>query len=211
MAKHIDFRGGKYDFERTGNLYVRQDPDQTFTPKFAKQLDVGLDLPVKINIDEIKFANAGENPDRLRSCILYPDLRHYIYPDGSKDDPHPFLEVPAHGWAEIPTGLRIKLPDDAWGFLKSRSSTNWKMHLIIDGSTIDPGYTGQLGVLVYNPNSYPVRVHEYDPKTGLGDRVAQLILVPVYDLKSIVLVDELPETSRGITGFGSSTNHVRTS
>jgi len=204
MQTEVMNQRNRYEFSPEGVLYLRQDPDQTYIPRFAKELDVGLDLPVKINIDKVKFAKAGETPARLRNPILYPDLKHYVNTEGSKDDPTPWLEVPAVGWAEIPCGLSIKLPDDCWGLLQTRSSTIWKKHLMIIPSTIDPGYTGQLGVLVHNPNQRPVRVYEYNPDTKTGDRLGQLILIPRYNLKIISVVDKLPETKRGITGFGSS-------
>lgn len=193
------------NFEPTGTLYVKRDPDQPYIPDFAKAGDVGLDIPVKINIDKVKFG-LGE-PDRLRRPLLYPDLKHYIYPDGFPGDvsKRPCLEVPALGWAEIPSGISIKLPNNAWGYMKSRSSTAWKLHLVVIHATIDPGYVGQLGTLVYNPNFHPVRVYEYDSATKTGDRLAQLILIPVYDLQAIVLTDTLPDTVRGKTGFGSTT------
>lgn len=205
----INHIGQEYEFVNRHNLYVKQDPDQIFIPRFAKDLDVGLDLPVKINIDRVKFAEKDSLPDKLRNPLLYPDLKHYINPDGTKDDPTPWLEVPAMGWAEVPCGISIKLPDDAWGLLHARSSTIWKKHLICIGTTIDPGYTGQLGVLVHNPNNRPVRVYEYNPVTKSGDKLGQLILIPVYPLKAVILVDELPKTNRGATGFGSSGSGIR--
>ena len=67
-----------YDFIPHGHLYVKQDPDQTFIPGFAKPLDVGLDLPVKINIDRAKFAEANETPSKLRNPMLYPELKHLL-------------------------------------------------------------------------------------------------------------------------------------
>jgi dUTPase len=204
IKNECDRKHEQYEYAREGVIYLHQDPDQVYIPNFAKELDVGLDLPVKINIDRALFQERGETPSKLRSPILYPDLKHYINIDGTKEDSVPWLEVPAVGWAEIPCGLSVKLPDDCWGLLQTRSSTIWKKHLIIISSTIDPGYTGQLGVLVYNPNNRPVRVYEYNPETKTGDRLGQLILIPRYDLKSIVLVDELPRTKRGSSGFGSS-------
>jgi dUTPase len=193
-----------YNYEPHGSLYIKRDPDQSFIPKFAKSGDVGLDLPVKINIDQAKFTQSGEVKDRLRNPMLYPDVKEFVYPNGTSDDPNPFLLVPPMGWAEIPTGISIKLPDDAWGMIKSRSSTGWKKHLEVIIGTIDTGYVGLLGTLVYNPNTSPVKVYEYDPVTGKGDCLSQLILIPVYPLKKMFLVDRLPVTVRGKTGFGST-------
>ena len=62
-----------------------------------------------------------------------------------------------------------------------------------------------MGTLVYNPNQTPVRVYEYDPETKTGDCLSQLILIPKYDLKRIILTSKLPDTKRGTTGFGSTT------
>jgi dUTPase len=191
----------------SGQLFVKRDPDQSFIPGFAKDGDVGLDLPVKISIDHIKFAEAGDEPGRLRSPMLYPDLQHYI----NLDNGNPYLEIPAFGWAEIPSGFAVKIPDDAWGLIKTRSGTAWKRHLHVSVSTIDPGYTGLLGTLVHNPNQHPVRVFEYDPETGEGDCLSQLILIPRYPLHSLVLVDQLPETERGDSGFGSTTKSIQNS
>jgi dUTP pyrophosphatase len=189
-------------------MWVKQDCDQSFVPRFAKEGDVGLDLPVKILVDQVKFAERNEEPDRLRSPLLHPDLKHYIHPNGDDESSVPYLEIPAFGWAEVPSGLAIKLPSNAWGMVKTRSGTAWKKHLIVSTATIDPGYTGLLGTLVYNPNQIPVRVFEYNPETGEGDCLSQLILIPRYPLADLYLVDHLPETERGNSGFGSTTKSV---
>ena len=48
------------------------------------------------------------------------------------------------------------------------------------------------------------KANVYDPKTKKGTCLSQLILIPRYDLRNIILVDKLPETVRSQTGFGSS-------
>jgi dUTP pyrophosphatase len=62
---------------------------------------------------------------------------------------------------------------------------------------IDAGYRGEVRVALVNldPESEYV-VHK-------GDRIAQLVVVPVASLHFSV-VDELPEAIRGDGGFGSS-------
>jgi deoxyuridine 5'-triphosphate nucleotidohydrolase len=191
----------------SGTLYVRQDPDQAYIPRFAKPGDVGLDLPIKVQIDFIKFQTEGTQyePDKMRTPQTYPAYAAYVKPNGTPEDPRPCVDIPPMGWAEIPSGFCVKIPDDAWGMVTNRSSTSWKHHLIVIPGTIDPGYTGQLATLVYNPTPNLIRVYEYDPDTGKGDRLAQMILIPRYDLKRIVLTDTLPHTPRGKTGFGSTT------
>ena len=55
----IDMTGKEYEFEPTGSLYVKRDIDQTFIPRFAKDLDVCIHLPVTIHIDRVKFTARG--------------------------------------------------------------------------------------------------------------------------------------------------------
>jgi dUTP pyrophosphatase len=107
------------------------------------------------------------------------------------------LDVPPYGYAEIESGIRVKVPEDAWALITGRSSTAWKRRLMVQQGVIDTGYTGYLRTLVYNPNHISKRVHE-------GDRLAQLIIIPRYKINSILECDALPETERGDSGFGSS-------
>ncbi len=62
---------------------------------------------------------------------------------------------------------------------------------------IDPGYRGEVFCAVVNLDRHePVEI-------SAGDRIAQLVIVAVPDL-SPTFVDELPESSRGAGGFGST-------
>lgn len=149
--------------------------DKKFSLKHAKPLDVGYDLPVVMN-------------DKLK---IEPHQDYYI---NWKDR---WFDIPPMGMAEIPCGLSVKIPDDAWGDIRPRSSTGWKKRLVVLNGTIDPGYVGPLFILVENPNGKTVRVNELD-------RLAQLVIIPKYHALTITMVDKLPVTERGETGFGSS-------
>jgi dUTP pyrophosphatase len=61
---------------------------------------------------------------------------------------------------------------------------------------IDPGYTGEIKVVLHN-----IGESSYSLKTG--DRVAQLKIGPVHR-PNVVVVETLDETERGAAGFGSS-------
>jgi dUTP pyrophosphatase len=62
---------------------------------------------------------------------------------------------------------------------------------------IDAGYRGELKVILINLGDAPVAI-------TAGDRIAQLVLVPVA-LGAAVEVDDLPESNgRGAGGFGST-------
>lgn len=96
----------------------------------------------------------------------------------------------------IRTGVFIKIPEGHWGDIRSRSSTFSKRHLFVMGGTIDEGYTGEISVYVWNPTLDPHSVRN-------GDRLAQLVICPRV-APQIAVVNELPVTDRGESGFGST-------
>lgn len=97
--------------------------------------------------------------------------------------------------ARIPTGIALAI-DYGWeGQIRARSSSFWN-GLIIDG-TIDATYRGEVQIQVWNIN----RNGFVEVKSG--DRIAQLIIAPVYTC-DLWLVDDLEETPRGSGGFGST-------
>jgi dUTP pyrophosphatase len=67
------------------------------------------------------------------------------------------------------------------------------------GGIIDPGYRGEVGVLLVNINPTPIVFKQ-------GTKIAQLVPYLVQDIKisEIKLVDECTKTERGEKGFGSS-------
>lgn len=106
--------------------------------------------------------------------------------------------VPPLGHATFKTGVHIQLPKGTGGILISKSCLNVK-HNITSTGLIDEGYTGEIVVKLYNHGIY-----EY--KVNAGDKISQLVIVPVLHQESdIVIVDELEEgTDRGANGFGST-------
>ncbi len=62
---------------------------------------------------------------------------------------------------------------------------------------VDSGYRGELKVLLLNTD--PAEPFVVEP----GMRVAQLVVVPVPGVAPVE-VAELPESERGVRGFGSS-------
>lgn len=95
----------------------------------------------------------------------------------------------------IDTGVHVELPEKTVGFIKSRSSM-FKAGILTDG-TIDEGYSGAIGVMLYNStaSSYMIRK---------GDRIAQLVILPIFR-PALELQDKpLTKTARGENGFGST-------
>lgn len=107
------------------------------------------------------------------------------------------IEVDPGCFASLPTGLAVKVGDNAWGCIRPRSSTFLKRKMFVMEGTIDSGYTGPLFVNVFNPTNKKVIIRN-------GERLAQLIPVPKFYRVSVKTVDELPTTQRGGRGFGST-------
>lgn len=68
--------------------------------------------------------------------------------------------------------------------------------LLVPLGTVDNGYRGDVGVVIFN-NSFKYHVIRD------GDRIAQLVVCPVV-LPELVEVEALSETERGSDGFGST-------
>jgi dUTP pyrophosphatase len=96
----------------------------------------------------------------------------------------------------IKTNISIKLPDGYWGLILSRSSNLKRYGIQIQPAVIDNGYTGELFLQVWNISNKTVDI-------PVGTRIAQIILIPIVDAKTR-FVRNLPSTSRGVGGFGST-------
>lgn len=101
--------------------------------------------------------------------------------------------------AMVATGLAVAIPQGHAGLVLPRSGLASRSGLTLANAPglIDSGYRGELMIAVVN----------LDPddavKISRGDRIAQLIVVPFLPVEPVA-VDDLPPTSRGEGGFGSS-------
>ncbi len=103
------------------------------------------------------------------------------------------------GRALISTGVAIAIPEGFAGFVQPRSGLALK-HGITCLNTpglIDSGYRGELKVLLVNTD--PNETFEVNK----GERIAQLVIQKVEEC-NFQEVEELPDSERGETGFGSS-------
>jgi dUTP pyrophosphatase len=101
--------------------------------------------------------------------------------------------------AMVPTGLALAIPPGHAGLVLPRSGLASGQGLTLANSPglIDEGYRGEILLAVVNLDpDQPVEIRK-------GDRIAQLLVVP-FALVEPVEVDELPPSSRGEAGFGSS-------
>ena len=101
--------------------------------------------------------------------------------------------------AAVPTGIAIAIPDGHAGFVLPRSGRALKEGLGLANAPglIDSGYRGEVKVIVVN----------LDPRSTIdikrGDKIAQLVVQKV-EAPEVEVVHELPDTTRGAGGFGSS-------
>ena len=99
----------------------------------------------------------------------------------------------------IHTGISIELPSGTEAQIRPRSGLALKhgVTCLNTPGLIDSGYRGELKVILVNT----------DPKEAFqvnkGERIAQLVIQKVEEC-DFQEVDELPDSERGETGFGSS-------
>jgi len=112
--------------------------------------------------------------------------------------------IPAQSSAVVPNGLRLVIDDSEkyWMQIQLRSSMGFKFDLIPHYGTVDAGYTGPLGVKVYNVGNEDITIRK-------GDRYAQIAVVPKPDYKIVEVnseefADIRDNQGRGDRGFGSS-------
>jgi dUTP pyrophosphatase len=95
----------------------------------------------------------------------------------------------------VPTGIAIELPPGHEAQVRPRSGMALKHSLTVNFGTIDPGYRGEIRVVMFNLGRANYTVEK-------GDRIAQLV-VARYEVIEWA-EGELGDTSRGAGGFGSS-------
>ncbi len=94
------------------------------------------------------------------------------------------------------TGLRIAVPEEHCGLLWDRSGMAAKHGIHCLAGVLDSGYRGEIVVVLHNLG------HE-DFKIEKNMRIAQMLIQPVVNAK-FQEVEELDETERSDSGFGSS-------
>jgi dUTP pyrophosphatase len=97
----------------------------------------------------------------------------------------------------VPTGLTVEIPGGYEGQVRPRSGLALKHAITIPNApgTIDPGYRGEIRVILLNLGSAPYTIHP-------GDRIAQLIVARYEGVEWIE--GGLADSARGSGGFGSS-------
>ena len=97
----------------------------------------------------------------------------------------------------VPTGLTVEIPPGYEAQVRPRSGLALKHSITMPNApgTIDPGYRGELRVILLNLGREPYVVQA-------GDRIAQMIVARYEAVEWIE--GELADSARGTGGFGSS-------
>jgi len=98
----------------------------------------------------------------------------------------------------VPTGLSLAFSNEYEIQIRPRSGLAAKNNITVLNTpgTIDSDYRGELKIILFNHGSENFIINN-------SDRVAQMVLTPINKME-IEETNELPETTRGEGGFGST-------
>ena len=132
---------------------------------------------------------------RVDKCIdLNPanvDFKHMEYSGDCFDRVH----IAPHETIKLPTGWAFQPPEGYMLQILQRSGLASK-GLIPLGGILDEDYTGEVIVIMLNTTDKYLSINN-------GDRIAQMAIRPYYQ-GEFEEFDELDETERGASGFGST-------
>ena len=156
--------------------------------EFELATEPGSTLPPMEELSFVKLSEKATVPTRAHDSDAGLDL---YAAEGARIVPGARVSVG--------TGLAIAIPEGLAGLVLPRSglALNHGITLINSPGLIDPGYRGEVRVLLLNTD----QTLDYECKPG--DRIAQLLLVPIATA-SPRQAEALDTSTRGAGGFGSS-------
>ena len=108
------------------------------------------------------------------------------------------MTVPVGKSTLVPTGVFIELPVNYEAQIRPRSGLALKKNITLTNSpgTIDAGYRGEIGVIMFNhgPEEFVIK---------RGDRIAQMVITRLPEVE-LTVCESLSKTNRGSGGFGST-------
>jgi dUTP pyrophosphatase len=140
----------------------------------VKRLDAAAQLP--------RYAHVGEFGDL--AADLYASFGVTLAAAGQ-----------AGSTQAVPTGIALEFPATHGALVEDRSGLAVRGVTTLAG-VIDPGYRGEIRVVMTNLNATPVEIK-------VGDRIAQLRIVQRIEA-AFEEVAELGDAARGAGGFGST-------
>lgn len=108
------------------------------------------------------------------------------------------VTIEARSQKLVRTGIALEIPLGYMGLIRPRSGLATKLGIGMNSSgVVDAGYRGEISVTLINHSDKP---HNISP----GQRIAQIVFVPVISGFDFQVVDELSDTQRGEGGYGST-------
>lgn len=104
--------------------------------------------------------------------------------------------IEAGSRTRAPLGISITPPKNCYIRLAGRSGLNFKHGLAADGGVIDPDYTGEIHILLYNHGNQDVTLEK-------GDCIGQIIFEQ-FQTPELTQVEILESTDRSDSGYGST-------
>ena len=100
---------------------------------------------------------------------------------------------------KIPSGIKVSIPKGYAGFVQPRSGIALKngIGMVNAPGLIDSAYRGEICAILINldpDNTFQIKK---------GDKICQMVVLGVEEV-SLDIVDELDDTARGESGFGST-------
>lgn len=144
--------------------------------------------PIELKVLDPRVGTTFELPAYATAASAGMDLRACL------DAP---LELAPGASALVPTGLAIHIGDPGLcAVILPRSGLGHRHGIVLGNLTglIDADYQGPLMVSLWNRSAEPYRVQP-------GDRIAQLVILPVARA-SFRVVEEFAPSTRGEGGFG---------
>jgi dUTP pyrophosphatase len=133
---------------------------------------------------------------KLHPDAVLPEYAHGPLEDAGMDLRAVERVVLSPGVAQaVPTGIAIELLPGYEAQVRPRSGMALKHSLTVNFGTIDPGYRGEIRVIMFNLGRADYTIEK-------GDRIAQLVIARYEAVEW--LESELGDSARGAGGFGSS-------
>lgn len=132
-----------------------------------------------------KIFRDSELPEYVLSSDIGMDFRSYesvtIFPLEQKT---------------IRTGVSVEIPEGYVGLIRDRAGIVSKMNVHTAAGTFDPGYRGEVSIVLVNLGETSVEIEK-------GMRIAQLVIIPAVRVQ-IKEVQSLSSSKRNDKGFGST-------
>ena len=134
--------------------------------------------------------------ERVTDDVPLPKYQHYGEDAGLDLHSAENIIISPGEYELIKTGIKIAIPEGYGGFVYPRSglALNHGITVLNADGVIDPGYRGEVGVILINHGENKFKIKK-------GDRIAQLIVHRTFTVEWEE-VEDLESSQRGSGGFG---------